>query len=151
MLLTGMLVAWALAVAAFDIAQRRVPNLLLAALLVPAVVTLLSVHHGLLGAGITQSLIGLGIGAAPLLAGHLMRQVGAGDVKLAAVQGLVLGAAGMIGALLIAGLVLGLMSAVAVVRKRMGRPLKVRLPAAPALVVGFVAVVLELQLQLQLH
>ena len=140
-LLTGLFAMWALAVAGYDVTQRRVPNVLLILLAVPALLALVINHHGLLGAGIWESLAGLVIGAAPLLAGYLIRQVGAGDVKLSGLQGFILGIGGVGKALLISGIVLGVMSAFALFRKKEQTP-HLRLPAALALVVGFIATLL---------
>jgi len=137
----GPLVVWALAVAVYDVRQRRVPNVLLILLGVPALLAVAVNRHGLLGAGIWESLGGLVLGAAPLLAGYLIRQVGAGDVKLSALQGFILGWAGVGKALLISGVVLGLMSLAALRWKRKDKP-QFKLPAALALVVGFVGVFL---------
>ena len=139
--LTGLLVIWALAVAVYDVRQRRVPNVLLILLAVPALLAAVFNHRGLLGPGIWESLAGLLLGAAPLLAGYLIRQVGAGDVKLSALQGFVLGVGSAGKALLISGIVLGLMSAYAFLRKKEQTP-QMRLPAALDLVVGFVATLL---------
>ena len=146
-MLAALLTVWALAVAAVDVARRRGPNLLLAVLAIPAAVTLAVRHHGLLGVDVPQSLLGLSLGAAPLLAGYLMRQVGAGDVKLAALQGLILGVFAMGEALLVSALMLGLISAVVALRAKAGGKAASRLPAAPALVVGFMVIVLEQQLR----
>lgn len=140
-LLTGLFAVWALAVAIYDVRQRRVPNYLLILLAVPAVLAAMFNHRGLLGASIWESLAGLFLGAAPLLAGYLIRQVGAGDVKLSGVQGFVLGVGGAGKALLISGVVLGLMSFFVWARKNRQTP-HLRLPAAVALVVGFVATIL---------
>lgn len=139
--MVGPLAVWGLAVAVYDVRQRRVPNILLILLGVPALLALVVNRQGLLGAGIWESLGGLALGAAPLLAGYLIRQVGAGDVKLSGLQGFILGAAGACEALLISGVVLGLMSLFAMRQRNRGTP-DIRLPAALALVVGFVATIL---------
>jgi len=145
--MTGLCAIWALAVAIYDVRQRRVPNALLTLLAIPAVLTLVVNHRGLLGAGIGDSLAGLVVGSAPLLAGYFIRQVGAGDVKLSGLQGLVLGMGDSLKALLISGIVLGVMTAFALFdlqRREQARPL--RIPAAVALVIGFIAVQLAAQL-----
>jgi prepilin peptidase CpaA len=139
--MTGLLGIWALAVAVYDVTQRRVPNALLILLAVPAVLALVVNHRGLLGAGIWDSLAGLVVGAAPLLAGYVIRQVGAGDVKLSGLQGLVLGVEGSVKALLIGGVVLGAITTFSLYKKN-EQTLFLRLPAAVALVVGFVAIIL---------
>ncbi len=140
-LLTGLFAVWAFAVAVYDVRQRRVPNALLILLAVPSVLSVVLDGHGMLGASGWASLAGLAIGAAPLFAGYLIHQVGAGDVKLSGLQGFVLGSQSIGKALLISGVVLGLMSAYAL----LGRNRKAsqsRLPAALALVIGFVATLL---------
>ncbi len=139
--MTGLFVTWALAVAVYDVTQRRVPNVLLILLAVPALLALVVNQHGLLGAGVWESLSGLGLGAAPLLAGYLSRQVGAGDVKLSALQGFVLGIGGVGKALLVSGMALGVMTVWALFRKK-EQTARLRLPAAVALVVGFIATIL---------
>jgi Flp pilus assembly protein protease CpaA len=142
----GLLAIWALAVAVCDVTRRRVPNALLILLAVPALLSLAVDHHGLLGVGVADSLAGFAVGTVPLLVGYWMgrvgmRLVGAGDVKLSGLQGFILGGAGSGKALLISGLVLGLMSAWALVRLKFAESApSVRLPAAVALVVGFVVV-----------
>ena len=136
----GLLAIWALAAAAYDLQQRRVPNLLLVIVAVPAVVCLAVAGHGLLGANGKSSLIGLAICAIPYLPGYMLGKVGAGDVKFAGLQGFLLGGAGAFTAFLIGALALGLIAAIVAVRK----PTKdeaARLPAAVALAVGFLWVI----------
>jgi len=140
--LAGLFAAWGAAIAWFDIRQRRIPNALLILLAVPAVLAVVVYRQGLLGAGALDSLSGLFVGAAPLLAGYFIRQVGAGDVKLSALQGFILGVNGACKALLIGGVILGLMSALAYVRLKQREPRVKKLPAGLALVVGFVATIL---------
>lgn len=139
--MAGLLTAWGAAVVWFDLRQRRIPNVLLILLAVPAVLAVAVDRRGLLGAGASDSLLGLVVGAAPLLAGYFIRQVGAGDVKLSALQGFILGVDGAARALLVGGIALGLMSALAYVRlKASGSGRK--LPAGVALVAGFVVTIL---------
>jgi Flp pilus assembly protein protease CpaA len=140
--LTGLFAVWAFTVAVHDVTQRRVPNSLLMLLAVPALLAVTINRHGLLGAGIRESLAGLFVGGAPLLAGYLIRQVGAGDVKLSGLQGFILGIGGIGKALLISGVVLGIMSLFALLRRNEQAP-HLRLPAGVALVVGFIAVALD--------
>jgi prepilin peptidase CpaA len=131
--MAGILAVWALVVAVIDIRQRRVPNLLLILAAVPACASLLLARGGLLNVGPVLALIGALIGAALLLPGYLLRQVGAGDVKLAALLGLMVGAVGVLWTLLGAALALGGMAIFAKLR----RPKGYRLPAAVALAAGF--------------
>jgi prepilin peptidase CpaA len=139
--IAGLLAIWALAVAAFDWKQRRVPNLLLALVAVPAIVAFPVARHGLLGAGIEQSLIGLGIGALPYLPGYMLGKVGAGDVKLSGLQGFLLGGGGAVKAFVVAAIALGLIAIFVALTKKSDRNQASRLPAAVALVVGFLWVV----------
>jgi Flp pilus assembly protein protease CpaA len=139
--LAGLFTAWGGAIAWFDVRQRRIPNALLILLAVPAVLAVVVYRRGLLGADALDSLSGLLVGAAPLLAGYFIRQVGAGDVKLSALQGFILGVNGACKALLIGGVVLGLMSALAYVRLKLRGPGR-KPPAGVALVAGFVVTIL---------
>lgn len=140
--LAGLFAAWAAVIAWFDVRQRRIPNALLILLAVPAVLAVVVYRRGLLGAGTLDSLYGLLVGAAPLLAGYFIRQVGAGDVKLSALQGFILGMNGACKALLIGGVVLGLMSALAYVRLKLRGPATRKPPAGVALVAGFMVTIL---------
>ncbi|MBL6749196.1 MAG: prepilin peptidase [Nevskia sp.] len=130
----GALAAWTLGLAYGDLRYRRIPNLALLVVAAPACMSMILCGQGLLGADYRQSLGGLALGGVPLLAGYRSGHVGAGDVKLAALQGFVLGADWMLRALLVAGLVLGAMALAAWLGRR--PPGRV-LPAGVALAVGF--------------
>jgi prepilin peptidase CpaA len=139
--IAGLLAIWALAAAAFDWRQRRVPNLLLLVVAVPAVLAFAVLRHGLLGSGIGSSLAGLFIGTLPWLPGYALGMVGAGDVKLSGLQGFLLGAAGSAMAFLVGAVTLGFIA----LFTRLLRPQSVqpsRLPAAVAIAVGFLWVVI---------
>ena len=142
MWITSLVALWALAVAVFDWKQRRVPNAVLLLLAVPAVFYEALFRHGLLGVGIGQSLFGCAIGGIVLLpGGYLSRQVAAGDVKYAMVQGFVLGVAAILEALVAAGLAIGVLAVVVRVLKIDRQPGKfqsIGLPAAVPLTVGFI-------------
>lgn len=136
----GLLAIWALAAAAFDWRQRRVPNLLLAAAAVPALLSHAVLGHGLLGSGFLDGLVGLAIGSLPWLPGFALGMVGAGDVKLSGLQGFMLGAAGSAMAFLVGAVTLGFIALLT----RLFKPKSVepkRLPAAVAIAVGFLWVV----------
>lgn len=127
---------WSLAIAGIDVWRQKIPNLLLVLALVPAVLALAVNQVGLLGAGIGSSLLGLVIAFAVGLPGYVLHKMGAGDVKLAALLGL-LGGVGGLWWLLYAGIAIGLMAAVAWGLRRwygFGGP---KIPAAAALVAGF--------------
>lgn len=127
---------WSLVVSAVDLWRQKVPNALLVLALVPAVLALVVNHVGLLGAGPLSSIGGLVAAFAITLPGYVLHKMGAGDVKLAAVLGL-LGGVGGLWWLLYAGIAIGLMAAVAWGLRHwygLGGP---KIPAAAALVAGF--------------
>lgn len=71
-----------------DLRQRRIPNIVTLSTIVLALLVY-SMHAGL--PGLLFSLKGLGLGFALLLLPHLLGGIGAGDVKLMAAVGAVLG------------------------------------------------------------
>lgn len=143
-LVAAALVLWAAAVVWIDWRQRRIPNALLLALLLPALVLLAWRGQGLLEARWVSSTIGLAVGLAVTLPGYAVAKLAAGDVKLAAVTGLVLGWPLTAWSLLAAGAVLALMSVGALLLWGFAgsRQRQVRLPAGVAFAGGFAAVVL---------
>ncbi|MDB5986990.1 MAG: Peptidase prepilin type [Nevskia sp.] len=120
--MASVLTAWALVVAAFDWRRRRVPNPASILVAIPAVVAPI---FGLLGADVKDGLAGFAFGAVILLPGYFGRRVGAGDVKLTVVLGLLLS----IRSMLVAG--------AAKISSRQKRDPHYRLPGAVALIVGF--------------
>lgn len=138
-----VLVFWAGAVAWFDVRQHRVPNLLLVLLLVPAILSLVLDRKGLLGVSVWPSVLGFLLGGAILLPGYGIAKMGAGDVKFAAVLGLLLGWRPLLNMLLLAALLLGAVSALVfwLDREQQGRGQR-RIPAAPVLAAAFGAVLL---------
>lgn len=143
-LVAAALVLWAAAVAWIDWRQRRIPNGLLLALLLPALVLLAWRGQGLLEERWVSSAVGLAVGLAVTLPGYAVAKLAAGDVKLAAVTGLVLGWPLTAWSLLAAGVVLALMSVGALLLWGFAgsRQRQVRLPAGVAFAGGFAAVVL---------
>ena len=137
---TALLLVWAALVAVVDWRQRRIPNLLLLALLLPAAVWLPWQGRGLAGADAWQSLAGMGIAFALTLPGYAMSRLGAGDVKLASVMGFVQGVPELLYTLLAAALLLGAMSLVAVRMAGFANARLMRLPAGVALSAGFAGV-----------
>jgi prepilin peptidase CpaA len=125
------LAAWAATAAGLDLRWRRVPNALLLALLIPAVLVLGWTGRGLLEASSLQSLAGA-LAAVLLLPGYALGRLGAGDVKLVACLGFVLGGWAALEMLLVGAALLGLASAVALMRQGSRR-----LPAAPAFALAF--------------
>ena len=123
--------AWAAAAAGTDLHGRRIPNLLLLAAVLPALVLLGWTGHGPLGAAWLPSLAGAAL-ALVLVPGYRSGAVGAGDVKLAATLGLLLGGLGAVEMLLLGAASLGLVSAVLLATGR-----RAKIPAAPFLAGAF--------------
>ncbi len=140
-ILAGLLL-WAALIAIVDWRSRRVPNLLLLAALLPAVAGLAGQGVGPQGANIWLSLAGFTAGFLVVVPGYLAKRLGAGDVKLAAVMGLLLGWPLLLWCLLASALLLGAMSFLAVTLLGFANARSLRLPAAVALAGGFVAVLL---------
>lgn len=132
-----LLSVWALVIAAYDAWRLRVPNLLLAAIAAPALVAEVAFGKGLLGVGPVDAGLGLALGLLIPLSGYVVRLLGAGDVKYGAVLGLLCGVAATGRILLVSGLVLGVMSLLALVESRWRQRPPRRLPAAVALSSGF--------------
>lgn len=139
---TAALLIWAFAVAAIDWRQRRVPNLLLLAVLLPASALLIWQGQGLIGVAWLNSLIGMAVALLVTLPGHVVSRLGAGDVKLAAVMGLVQGWPVVAWTLLASALILGTMSLAVVLHLGVANARLVRIPAAVALAAGFAVVLL---------
>jgi len=139
------LLVWAVVIAITDWRVRKVPNLLLLAALLPAGLVVGWRGEGLLGVTPSGSLAGLLYGLLLALPGYLLSRFGAGDVKLAAVLGFLLGQAAVLWSLLLAALILGLMALATRVWAGAGAASTIRLPAAVALSAGFVVVMLVLR------
>jgi prepilin peptidase CpaA len=108
MALTAALVIGAgVAATVIDIRQRRVPNVLTMGL---ASLGLVLAMAGLGGVTLGGALGGLGLGLALLLPAHVFGATGAGDVKLLAAFGALLGPAGVFDAFLRAAILGGVMA-----------------------------------------
>lgn len=127
---------WALAVGVVDYRQHRVPNLALLLALLLTLPMLAALHYGPLGMALPTSAAGALAGLMVTLPAHLMRKLGAGDVKYAAVIGLLCGLQGLAQALLVAGLVLGAMTLWLVLRLGPTLARSQKIPAAVALSAG---------------
>ena len=136
------LLLWATLVAFSDWRHRRIPNALLLAVLLPAGALGVLLGSGPRGVPTLTGGSGLAAGFAVTLPGYLARLLGAGDVKLAAVLGLLLGLPALWWALLAAALILGVMALLVIRRKPRDDAPSRRLPAAIPLTAGFAAVLL---------
>jgi prepilin peptidase CpaA len=113
----ALIVGAGVAATAVDIRQRRVPNVLTMGL---ASVGLLLAMAGLGSVTLGGALGGLALGLALLLPAHVFGALGAGDVKLLAAFGALLGPADVFDAFLRAAILGGVMAlAVAVWRGRL--------------------------------
>src|SRR5688572_888401 len=105
----GLLAAFGFASIVIDIRTRRVPNVLTLALAVTGV-GLAALH--MTEVSVWSSVAGLFLGLALMLPGHVIGATGAGDVKLFAAAGTLLGPAGVVFAFLYATLAGGLLAIV---------------------------------------
>ncbi|WP_084197173.1 prepilin peptidase [Solimonas soli] len=135
MIVALLLSVWAAAIAGFDWWRRKVPNAALVLTLVPASLALVFQGQGLLGQRWQDSLLGMAIAFALALPGYLRRGLGAGDVKFAAVLGLLLGTARSFEMLLGAAILMGCVAGVMLLRGARG---SAKFPAAPMLAAAFV-------------
>lgn len=124
--------AGALAATIVDIRTRRIPNELTAAI---AGVGVGLAAAGASGISVWASMAGFALGLALMMPGHALGATGAGDVKLMAAVGAVVGPSTVVTAFLFTALAGGVLAlAVAVRRRRLGATLAGtgRLIAAPA-------------------
>ena len=127
-LCAATLAAWLLGAVWFDVRERRIPNKLVAGgMLCGLVLQTLAPHgSGLFefwwgGLGPWQALLGLAAGLALFMPLHLLRAVGAGDVKLLAMVGVWLGPWLLLGATLLTLLAGGLLAVVVMLATRSSR------------------------------
>lgn len=132
-MIAGALLIWGGVVAYFDYRMQRVSNQLLLPVFVMALLVVLVNGYSLLGEPAWSALLGMMVAALPWMIGYVFRQVGAGDVKFAAVLGLTTGWSVAAMATLITALLVGLIS----LQLRRGGGQGLRFPLAPALVIGF--------------
>lgn len=105
--LHGCLVLSLLVATVTDLRQRRIPNLVT----LPLILLALLLHSLATGLpGLVHSLQGLGLGFGLLLIPHLLGGIGAGDVKLMAAVGAVLGPAQTFAAFLVIAILGGVVS-----------------------------------------
>jgi len=103
------------AAAAIDLRTRRVPNLLTLAIGV-AGLALAAVH--VTGVTVTAALAGFAVGALLMLPGHFIGATGAGDVKLFAAIGTLLGPSHIVVAFLYTAIAGGLLAVIVAMRRR---------------------------------
>ena len=103
------------AAAVIDLRTRRIPNALSASL---AVVGFGIAAAGLGRVGIGAALLGCALGLAFMLPGHIFGATGAGDVKLFAAAGALLGPAATVQAFLYTAIIGGIIAVVVSIRRR---------------------------------
>jgi prepilin peptidase CpaA len=139
----GTLAAGAGIATAIDLRTRRVPNPLTATLTAAGLVF---AALGISGLSVGASILGFVLGLALMLPGHLFGATGAGDVKLFAAAGALIGPAPIVTAFFYTALAGGLLALlVAVRRQRLQRTLNgaVQLVATAAANSGAIAGPLE--------
>lgn len=100
--------------AIIDLRTRRVPNAVTGGL---ATAGLVLAASGLTGVTVTSSLLGLVLGLALMLPGHVFGATGAGDVKLFAATGAVFGVGPVLPAFLYTALAGGVIGVIVAVRR----------------------------------
>lgn len=127
-----LLLAAGLAVATvIDLRSRRIPNQLTAAM---AIAGLALAAAGLSGISVPGSLVGLVLGLVLMMPGYMLGATGAGDVKLMAAVGAIVGAPLVVAAFFCTAIAGGVLATiVAIRRKRLAATLAQtgRLVAAP--------------------
>ena len=101
--------------AIIDLRTRRVPNVLTVSL---AAAGLLLAAVGATGITLLSSMLGLVLGLALMLPGHILGATGAGDVKLFAATGAVVGSGLVIPAFLYTALAGGVIGVIVAIRRR---------------------------------
>lgn len=112
LILLGVLL---LAAAGFDIASRRIPNVLVFGGIALGLACQAAFPFGV---SFAAALMGLGAGFAAMLPLYLLRAMGAGDVKLMAMAGVFLGPLDTLGAVLATFVVGGIMGVAVVLVRR---------------------------------
>lgn len=112
--MVALVFAGASLAAAVDLATRRVPNVLTASI---ATLGLALAGLHMTGAGLAAAVGGLFVGGVLMLPGHLLGRTGAGDVKLLAALGTLLGPAGAATAFVYTLIAGGLLSLVVAARR----------------------------------
>src|SRR5687767_2519001 len=108
--------------AVIDMRHRRIPNVICVA---TAAAGLLLAVFGISSITVTSALAGLAIGFLMMLPGHVFRATGAGDVKLFAAAGTLLGSGRIVTAFLFVAIAGGILAAVIAFRRgRLGRTMK---------------------------
>ncbi|MBA2303917.1 MAG: prepilin peptidase [Acidobacteria bacterium] len=111
----GVLAAGLLVATVIDLKTRRIPNELTAAMAVSGL--LLSVAE-VSGVGLAASLAGLVLGLLLMMPGYALGATGAGDVKLMAAVGAIVGPALVVSAFLCTSVAGGVLAVIVAVRRR---------------------------------
>lgn len=139
-------VVWAFAIGGWDFFHRRIPNVLVAAATLAALGNWVVSGASPLGASGVSMVAGGGLSLLLTLPGYLMRQLGAGDVKLLLAIALLGGAAAAVASFVVGALTAGAAAgAWVLVGPRFGLPPPAgrRLPFGACLALGFAVAVLS--------
>jgi prepilin peptidase CpaA len=109
------LAAGTLAATVIDIRTRRIPNALTASM---ACIGIAFAVSGISGVSLLASLAGLALGCALMLPGHVLGATGAGDVKLMAAVGAMVGPVTVLSAFAFTAIAGGVIALVVAVRRR---------------------------------
>jgi prepilin peptidase CpaA len=109
------LVAGAVVATVIDLRTRRIPNALTATM---AVVGIGLAATGLSGLSLVAAALGLVLGGALMLPGHALGATGAGDVKLMAAVGAIVGPVVVVKAFLFTAVVGGVLAVIVAFRRR---------------------------------
>jgi len=112
---TGLLAAGLLTAAVIDLRSRRIPNELTAAM---ALIGIGLAAAGVSGVTVGASLAGMVLGLLLMLPGYALGATGAGDVKLMAAVGAIVGPALVVSAFLCTSLAGGVLAIVVAIRRR---------------------------------
>jgi len=115
LIVLGTLAAGAGIAAAIDLRTRRVPNPLTASLTASGLVFAAA---GISGLSVSASILGCVLGLALMLPGHLFGATGAGDVKLFAAAGALIGPASIVTAFFYTALAGGVLALIVAVRRQ---------------------------------
>ncbi|MGB0211868.1 prepilin peptidase [Algiphilus sp.] len=137
MTLLALLFTLLVAAAIVDARQRRVPNAVPLCILALAMMALLIDPHLGVSPGWGASLAGMGLGLLLTMPGYMLGVMGGGDVKLMAAAAFACGWPLALPLVAATAIAMGLLAAVALARGRRDRQ-----PAAPAMALGGLAVVM---------
>ena len=113
----AVLVVWMAAVAYYDLRYRKIPNILMGVVLLPAALTVMLLGYGYLGQNWLSSVSGAALAFVLFLPGYLRHSLGGGDIKYATICGMLVGFPGALLMVFLTCVGLGLYSVVLLVSR----------------------------------